>query len=71
MTKGRCTAKATNTIQEFVRNIFQSIVDVACGGYEEHSDRCESLKAPPKKSKTDVAEAKTFFVPLVELFNAL
>lgn len=68
--KTTCTAKQTESVNEFIRNMFQSIIDVACGDFVENSDKCERLATPPKRSKKDKS-SRTFFLPLVELWNNL
>ena len=70
VTKKSCSAKASDGVVDFIRNVFQSIVDVACGDFTENSDKCDRLPAPPKKRKSD-KPTRTFFLPLVGLWNNL
>jgi len=70
VTQVDCNHDATGAIQDFVRSVFQGIVDVSCGDFVENSDKCDRLPAAPKKRKSDKA-TKTYFLPLVELWNNL
>lgn len=70
VTKANCTPKETEKIQEFVRNLFNGIIDMACGTFQENSDTCEKLPPPPKKKKADKSY-NSYFLPLVELWHSL
>ena len=68
--RAKCTAKEASSIEEFIRNIFDSLINVSCGDFVEASDRCDTLPVAPKRRKVD-KDTKTFFLPLVELWNHL
>lgn len=55
---------------DLVRNIFQGIVDVACGDYTENSDKCDAIMETPKKGK-NAPFFKSFVVPLSNVWASL
>lgn len=60
----------SESILDLIRNIFQGIVDVACGDYTENSDKCESIIATPKKPN-GAPFFKSFVVPLSSVWASL
>lgn len=70
--QGKCTDKQIKTTIELVRNLLQSLIDVACGDFTDASDACDKLPPPPAKSLNAVyPNATAFVVPLIELFANL
>lgn len=39
----KCTEKNVDTITDWVREMFQGVVDLICSDYIEGSDKCEKL----------------------------
>lgn len=70
VTKKNCTSRETNSIQELIRNMIDSLINVSCGDFTESSDRCETLPPPPRRQKAD-KDTKAFVLPLVEVWNSL
>lgn len=70
VTRGNCSETESEKIQEFVRNLFQGIINTACGDFQENSDKCDKIPPPPKKRKSDKSY-KSYFLPLVELWHSL
>lgn len=61
-------ADSSETFQEFVRTIFDDIINVACGDYLEFSDKCQQLPllSKPLKNKK---RPKSILIPLIEIWD--
>ena len=53
----------------FVRSIFDDIVNLTCAEYTESSDKCEKLTSPPSKDKS-IKRTKSFMVPLMKVWES-
>ncbi|UXI14238.1 secreted salivary gland peptide [Sarcoptes scabiei] len=54
---------------DFVRSIFNDIVNLTCDEYTENNDRCEHQSKPPKKDKS-IERTKSFIVPLFRVWES-
>ncbi|OTF70198.1 hypothetical protein BLA29_006975 [Euroglyphus maynei] len=52
----------------FIRQIFDDIVNLSCQDYTESTDRCEHLGRPPVKEKK-LKHYKSFILPLLDIWN--
>jgi len=72
MMRRSCTDKQVKAVIDFVRNLIQSLIDVACMDFTDNSDTCDHLPAPPTGQFASMHPNSTsFIVPLVELFANL
>lgn len=63
-------ADSSETFQEFVRTIFDDIINVACGDYVEFSDKCQQLPilSLPVQRKNQ-KRPKSILIPLIEIWD--
>nr|XP_027205622.1 uncharacterized protein LOC113799220 [Dermatophagoides pteronyssinus] len=63
-------ADSSETFQEFVRTIFDDIINVACGDYLEFSDKCQQLPLLTKPSLLkNKKRPKSILIPLIEIWD--
>ncbi|OTF72021.1 hypothetical protein BLA29_009785, partial [Euroglyphus maynei] len=62
-------ADSSETFQEFVRTIFDDIINVACGDYVEFSDKCQQLPLLPKPDSKRIKRPKSILLPLIEIWD--
>lgn len=53
---------------DFVRSIFDDIVNLTCTDYTENSDKCNQLDEPPQKDKS-MKRTKSFIMPLMNIWE--
>lgn len=63
----KCKSQAENFL-DFVRSIFDDIVNLTCTDYSEHSDKCDKMPDPPQKDKAEKRN-KSFLVPLMKIWE--
>ena len=54
---------------DFVRSIFDDIVNLTCTDYQESNDKCSQLPEPPIKDKS-VKRTKSFIMPLMHVWES-
>ncbi|KPM09744.1 hypothetical protein QR98_0082890 [Sarcoptes scabiei] len=63
-------SNAGEIFNNFVRQIFDDIINLTCQDYTEHSDRCETIGEPPIKDST-LKRTKSFLIPLINIWSQL
>lgn len=61
--------KHSEAFLDFVRSIFDDIVNLTCNDYSESSDKCDRLPSPPSKDKS-LKRTKSFLVPLMKIWES-
>lgn len=54
---------------DFVRSIFDDIVNLTCTDYNETTDKCSLLPDPPVKDKS-MKRTKSFILPLLHIWES-
>ena len=55
---------------DFTTSIFQNMVDVMCGEYNDATDKCDSL-APPPKAKSNPKQYASMASIMLDLLESL
>ncbi|CAG2178734.1 unnamed protein product, partial [Oppiella nova] len=64
----QCTEQHLNLLLRQSEQVSNGPMNMACGDYNEESDRCDKLVIP--KRQQDEPLPKSFLMPLVELFDS-
>ncbi|KAH9517921.1 hypothetical protein DERF_008537 [Dermatophagoides farinae] len=62
-------SESAEIFNNFVRQIFDDIVNLSCQDYNESTDRCEHLGQPPSLLLTKKKHFKSFILPLIDIWN--
>lgn len=54
---------------DFVRSIFDDIVNLTCAEYNDTNDKCSKMATPPVKDKS-LKRTKSFMVPLMKVWES-
>lgn len=73
VTKGvpECTEKHLELHHTFLKTFFSSVIDVLCGDYNDHTDKCDHLKPVQFKAKGKVDYPISFYAPIVKVLANL
>lgn len=54
---------------DFIRSIFDDIVNLTCSEYNENNDKCDHMPEPPVKDKS-MKRTKSFILPLMHVWQS-
>ena len=66
-----CNEKAVEANTNYIRGFFDNAINVACGEYNENSDKCDSVKPAVLKRKKNYKRPKSFFIPIVKIMSKI
>lgn len=66
-----CFKNGTAALLDFVRSLFANLVDVICGDFNEHTDKCDKLGPTPKAVKPARTSYKAVLFHVIELIASI
>ena len=64
-----CDPATTQTVIEFVKNIFQAIINMGCTRYSDDTDACSKLSPLTKTSSNEKKKFNSFLFRLTEFWD--
>lgn len=68
-----CLRRTRGIQMDFIRSLFQSLIDVMCGDYNEDTDRCSLLGEVPSLSPLPANRRVylTQMFPIIDILNSI